>query len=115
MFVRCAIVACAIVFSVLLSVPASAKNRLHDHDALRAVCGAEIHSQCGGIPEARGQLLACISPACRQDAKELYGVQWTDLGKPSRRTKMFSVTATSTLDNGAKKLSPVVATWSRVF
>lgn len=71
MFVRCAIVTCAILSFVLLSVPAPAKNRLHYHGVLRAACGKEIHSRCRGIPDDRGQLLACLyqhqpslSPRC---------------------------------------------------
>jgi hypothetical protein len=78
MFVRCA---CGIVCSVLLSVPAPAKNRLHYHGVLRAACGAEIRSQCGGIPEARGQLLACVyrhqsslSPRCE-------GIVWNSMDR----------------------------------
>ena len=81
MFARCPVVASAILSSVLLSAPAPAKNPPHNHDALRAACGKEIHSQCGGVPDARGQLLACIyrhqsslSPRCE-------GIVWSSMDR----------------------------------
>jgi hypothetical protein len=58
-----------ILFSALLNVPAPAKDRLH-YRSLRAACSKEI-SQCRGVPDAYGQLLACVyeheatlSPRC---------------------------------------------------
>ena len=59
-----------VVFSALLNVPAPAKDRMYYHGDLRAACSKEI-SQCRGVPDARGQLLACLyqhqaslSPRC---------------------------------------------------
>ena len=49
---------CAILFLALVNVPARAKDRLHYHSAVRTACGKEINSQCRGVPDARGQLLA---------------------------------------------------------
>jgi hypothetical protein len=72
MFARYLIFAFAILFSALVSVPAPAQNRPQDYRGrLNAACGKEINSQCQGIPDQRGQLLAClyglrhkVSPRC---------------------------------------------------
>ena len=61
MFARYLVGACAILFSVLVNVPASAWDRPQDyHRALQAACGKEFNSHCKGVPDARGQLLACL-------------------------------------------------------
>jgi hypothetical protein len=61
MFARYLIAAYAMLFSALVSVPASAQNRPQDyHGRLNAACGTEINSQCQGVPDQRGQLLACL-------------------------------------------------------
>ena len=61
---------CAILFLALVNVPAAAKDGLH-YGGLRAACAKEINSQCRGVPDARGKLLACLyrhqtslSPKC---------------------------------------------------
>jgi hypothetical protein len=60
-----------ILFSALLNMPAPAKDRLHYHGGLRAACSKEINTKCEGVPDAYGQLLACVyqqeatlSPRC---------------------------------------------------
>ena len=66
------IAACAILVAVSASAPASAQDRPQDyHRALAAACGKQIGSQCGGVQDRRGQLLACLyahqvtmSPRC---------------------------------------------------
>jgi hypothetical protein len=72
MFARYLTGACAILCAALVNVPASsARDRSHYHGALRTACGEEINSQCRGVPDSRGQLLACLyqhqatlSPRC---------------------------------------------------
>lgn len=69
-FVRYPIAACAMLLSA--SASTLALDRPQDyHRALTAACGKEIKSQCRGIHDARGQLLACLyahqvnlSPRC---------------------------------------------------
>ena len=58
---------CTILFLTLVNMPVLAK----DHSAVRMACGKEINSQCRGVPDTRGQLLACLyrhqtslSPKC---------------------------------------------------
>jgi len=61
-----------ILFLALVNVPASAQDRPQNyHRVLNAACNKEINSQCRGVPDARGQLLACLhghratlSPRC---------------------------------------------------
>ena len=60
MFARYLIVACAVLCSASVNLSVSAQGRLHYHGALRAACGKEISSQCKGVPDAHGQLLACL-------------------------------------------------------
>ena len=75
MFVRCLIG--SVLFLMMLSMPASAQHRPQDfHGILKRECGMEINSQCKGVPDARGQLLACLfthratlSPRCE-------GIMW---------------------------------------
>ena len=75
MFVRCLIG--SVLFLMMLSMPASAQHRPQDfHGILKLACGMEINSQCKGVPDARGQLLACLfthratlSPRCE-------GIMW---------------------------------------
>jgi len=53
--------ACVMLFSALASMPAAARDRAHVyHGGVRAACGKEINSQCSGVPDANGQLLACL-------------------------------------------------------
>jgi hypothetical protein len=70
-----------VLFSALLNVPASAKDRLYYHGGLRAACSKEINSHCRDVPDAYGQLLACVygqqatlSPRCE-------GAVWGSLGR----------------------------------
>ena len=47
--------------AIYSAAPAAAQDRPEDyHGALRAVCGKEINSQCKGVPDRRGRLLACL-------------------------------------------------------
>jgi hypothetical protein len=72
MFARYPMSVVAIFLIALLNLPALAQNRPQDyHDRLSAACGKEINSQCPGVPDQRGQLLACLyglrhklSPRC---------------------------------------------------
>jgi hypothetical protein len=71
---RCLLVTWSVPVQSFLAVPnvsAPAKDRLHYPGALRAECAKEINSECSGVSEARGQLLACLyqhqailSPTC---------------------------------------------------
>jgi hypothetical protein len=74
--------ACVILFSALASVPAAARDHAHVyHGGVRAACGKEINSQCSGVPDANGQLLACLyrhqaslSPRCE-------GTVWSSMDR----------------------------------
>jgi len=63
---------CAVFVSILVNLPATAQDRPQNyHRALNAACGKEINAQCKGVPDVRGQLLACLyerqaslSPRC---------------------------------------------------
>ena len=68
MFARYLIGACAVLCSALVNLSVSAQGRLHYHGA---ACGKEINRHCSGVPDAHGQLLACLyqhqaslSPKC---------------------------------------------------
>ena len=68
--------ACAILFSVLV---ASAQDRLNYHGALRTACGREINSQCRGVPDARGQLLACLYQHQTSLSPRCEGTVWSSM------------------------------------
>jgi hypothetical protein len=72
MLARYLIAAYAILMSMAGTIPAAAQDRPQDYHARFSVaCGREINSKCQGVPDQRGQLLACLygqrhklSPRC---------------------------------------------------
>ena len=72
---------CALVSLALVNVPAAAKYRLHYHDGLRAACAKEINSQCRGVTDARGQLLACLYQHQTSLSPKCEGIVWGSIGR----------------------------------
>jgi len=72
---------CALVSVALVNVPAAAKYRLHYHDGLRAACTKEINSQCRGVTDARGQLLACLYQHQTSLSPKCEGIVWGSIGR----------------------------------
>jgi Cysteine rich repeat len=64
---------CTFLVSALVTLPAIAQDRPQDYNrAVSAACSKEINGQCKGVPDRRGQLLACLyqrqaslSPRCK--------------------------------------------------
>jgi len=80
MFARCLNGTCAILFLVLVSVPASAQDRPQNyHRVLKAACSKEINSQCRGVPEVRGQLLACLHGHRANLSPRCEGIIWATM------------------------------------
>ena len=72
---------CAIFFLALVNVSALTKDRLHYHSAVRTACGNEINSQCRGVPDARGQLLACLYRHQTSLSPKCEGIVWGSIGR----------------------------------
>ena len=91
MFARYLIGACAVLCSALINLSVSAQGRLHyHHGALTAACGKEINSQCGAVPDAHGQLLACLSQHQASLSPRCEGTVWGSmerLGKALAKDK----------------------------
>ena len=53
--------AICVTSAICSAAPAAGQDRPQDyHAALRAACGKEINSQCEGVADQRGRLLACL-------------------------------------------------------
>ena len=80
MFAVCLNGAGAILFLALLNVPASAQDRPQNyHRVLNAACSKEINSQCRGVPDARGQLLACLHGHRATLSPKCEGIIWATM------------------------------------
>jgi hypothetical protein len=90
MFARYLIPACAILFSGLVNVPATAQDRPQDYrHALHAACAKEINGHCKNVEDARGLLLACLyehQPNLSSTCEGTWGImQRLGKGSPSSR------------------------------